>query len=108
MHYFVNALVLVEEVNGTQHRAVAELLAQNADIQHDVVLGKLAQRVAGEIPGNCLHLAGNGSVLVSEVCVVALCVNDAQRVTELLKVRRNALNDGTFGVLEVYCDKSAH
>lgn len=108
MHHLVNTLVLIEEVNGAQHRTVAELFAQNAYIQHDVVLGKLTQRVAGEITGNRLHLARNSGVFVRQIRMIALGVNYAQRMTELFKIRRNALDDGTFGVLEVDGDESAN
>lgn len=86
VHQLVNALVLVEEVYRTEHRPVAELLAQYADIQHDVVLGELTEGIAGEVSRNRLHLLRDSCVLGGEVCVVALGVDYAQRVAELLEI----------------------
>ncbi len=103
-----NAVVLVEEVYGTEHGSVAEFLTQTVDVQHNVRERDRTERFTVEIARDGFHFMRDSRVFAREVGMVALCVDDTQRVTVASKIARNALDNGRVVVLEVDSDKSSY
>ena len=95
-------------MEGTQHSAVAALLAAGRDVCKESLKGHVPQHLAAAHSGHSAALIGDGSVLVGQVGVVCTGVQNAQRQTGLGKVHLHRLHVGVCLVGKVDGDNVAH
>ena len=98
---FVNEVVLVPVVNGAQHGAIPELLAERRHGGIEIGGVGLAQARMAELRGDRLHLSGGGGVLMGEVGVVRADFHQNEGVAVVLEGEGEFFGGGS-GVLEVH------
>ena len=77
----LHTAVLVEEMDGAQHRAVAGFLADISDLFVELLLIDLAQDFLAEEVCDLFHFNGHRRVLVGQVGMIRARINGAEGIT---------------------------
>ena len=96
-----NAIVFRKEVESAKDRTVANLFTKSGNILHKLFSASFAENGSSELCGNRLHLGGNSGIVGGKICVVSACVDDAEAISCLGKVKINLLNNRRRGICKV-------
>ena len=107
-HFLIHHAVVVEEMNRTQNRAVADFFSELGNFLIKFLLAYLAQHFAAKRLRNALHLRRNSCVFAGQVGMVSARIDDAQRIAVTVKVKIDLLNLRRGKVFKVHRRKAAH